>query len=192
MGVRRGYRPQFVAALRRLGEASRSLGERGAPRPILVGGAAAEFYSGGRFLTGDLDLVAPYQAEVEAALERDGFERGHGFGRGLWHPELNVGVEVVGDALMDGHADRDRTTVVDLGDGLEIELIAAEDLIADRIAQFDADPRGDRERLVQAQQLYLVLAADLDDGYLDRRIQTEAPGRCLAWLKRSIDATNLP
>lgn len=66
-------------------------------------------------------------------------------------------------------------------------LISVEDLIADRIAQFDADPRGDNARLMQAIYLYTG-ATDLDLLYLDRRIRREAHGRTLEWFVKEVEA----
>jgi hypothetical protein len=56
--------------------------------------------------SGDYDLVTQDQAEVEAALM--GFEKPRDGTRGLHHCEANVGVEIVGSELLDGHADRTR------------------------------------------------------------------------------------
>ncbi len=47
----------------------------GGDRPILVGGGAIEFYTGIRFATGDLDLVAPDMEACREALKILGFER---------------------------------------------------------------------------------------------------------------------
>lgn len=50
----------------------------GGDRPIMVGGGAIEFYTGIRFATGDLDLIAPDHDITVEALERLGFERPEG------------------------------------------------------------------------------------------------------------------
>ena len=50
------YRPEFEAALRLFARASEAMHARGFQRPILVGGAAAEFYSQSAITTGDFDL----------------------------------------------------------------------------------------------------------------------------------------
>ncbi|WP_288806543.1 hypothetical protein [uncultured Novosphingobium sp.] len=48
-----GYRPEFVAALQLFARVSEAMYGRGLQRPILVGGAAAEFWSlRGRFERG--------------------------------------------------------------------------------------------------------------------------------------------
>jgi len=46
------YRPEFLNALRLLGEAFDDVVKAGHGRPVLVGGAAVEFYSGGALVEG--------------------------------------------------------------------------------------------------------------------------------------------
>lgn len=46
------HRPELLAALRLLAAISGALHRRGLPRPILVGGAAAEYFTGGALMTG--------------------------------------------------------------------------------------------------------------------------------------------
>jgi hypothetical protein len=69
----RPYRDQFRKGLQLIAESGERLAQAGIPRPVLVGGAATEFYSAGAISTGDYDLVTPYQTEVEAALMALGF-----------------------------------------------------------------------------------------------------------------------
>ncbi len=54
------YRPGFEAALRLLARASEAMRARGLTRPVLVGGAAAEYYTGSMLATGDFDLCTPH------------------------------------------------------------------------------------------------------------------------------------
>ena len=42
--------------------------------PILVGGAALEFYTAGGYATGDVDLALPPGPEIDAAFAALGFE----------------------------------------------------------------------------------------------------------------------
>ncbi|WAC24213.1 hypothetical protein [Blastomonas sp. SL216] len=51
-----GYRPEFIAALRMFAQISEAMAMRGFTRPILVGGAAAEFYTGSAISTMDFDI----------------------------------------------------------------------------------------------------------------------------------------
>ena len=62
------YRPEFVAALRLFAQVSEAMHRWGFQRPILVGGAAAEFWSGSAINTGDFDLCTPRQDALEEAI----------------------------------------------------------------------------------------------------------------------------
>ena len=53
------WRPELVAGLRLLARISEALHRRGLPRPILVGGAAVEYYTASPLMTGDIDLASP-------------------------------------------------------------------------------------------------------------------------------------
>lgn len=85
------YRSEFVAALALLAEAFDDVVAAGYERPIIVGGAAVEFYTGGAVASGDFDVLTAGQKELEAALLHRGFVRPSGPGvltRGLYHPQL--------------------------------------------------------------------------------------------------------
>ena len=69
------WHPELVAGLRLLARISEALHRRGLPRPILVGGAAVEYYSGSAQMTGDIDITSPVQTEVEEELARCGFTK---------------------------------------------------------------------------------------------------------------------
>ncbi|WP_149539514.1 hypothetical protein [Siccirubricoccus phaeus] len=83
-------------------------------------------------------------------------------------------MELVSGAYFDGQAERSRLRLVEL-EGGEICMAPTEELIADRIGQWEASRRQDHEMLAQAAALY-GLAAGLDDDYLDRRIRHETAG----------------
>lgn len=89
-----GYRPEFEAALRLFARVSEAMKARGLPRPILVGGAAVEYYSGSAIATGDFDLCSPVQPELEEEMRRHGFVKPSGPGmatRGWIHPDFRLG-----------------------------------------------------------------------------------------------------
>lgn len=171
-----GYRPEFEAALRLFARVSQAMDVRGLPRPVLVGGAAAEYYSMSSLSTGDFDVTTPAQAEFEEELQRVGFVRPSGAGKSLrgWiHPDLAFGFEVVADVPMDGTIDSARMRLFEVGEGDVFRIIPVEDLIADRMGQFASGTA--RDRLDQARTL-LELNADADIDYLDRRIREESCG----------------
>jgi hypothetical protein len=170
------WRPEFEAALALLASVSDALVRQGHSRPILVGGAALELYSASAYTTGDFDLVAARQDAVESELQRNGFVRPSGPGkltRGWVHPDLQLGFEIVGSNLLDGHADRTRMRLFGIGTAGDIAVIGIEDLIADRMGQFSSGAAP--ECLAQARQLR-VLAPELDMAYLERRISEETSG----------------
>ncbi|GGB52134.1 hypothetical protein GCM10011505_36450 [Tistrella bauzanensis] len=86
----RGGRTFFQDALLVLADASRRLEEAGIARPVLVGGAAVEFYTASHFVSGDFDIVIPSQAKLEAVLREMGFETPRDGTRGLHHYAKNA------------------------------------------------------------------------------------------------------
>ena len=170
------YRPEFVAALQLFARVSEALHRRGLQRPILVGGAAAEFYSQSAISTGDFDLCTFGQAALEEEMLKHGFVRPSGRGqllKGLVHPDLKLGFEVVANTPMDGNFDRDTLVLVDNIAGGAFVVISVEDLIADRMGQYASGTAADR--LDQARKLFR-LGLNLDRAYLDRRIREETAG----------------
>ena len=150
---------------------------RGLQRPILVGGAAAEFWSTSGVTTGDFDMCTPSQPELEEEMQRAGFVRPSGAGQSLkgWiHPELKLGFEVVADVPMDGNVDPAMIRLVQPVDTAELfRVISVEDLIADRMGQYASGTAPDR--LDQARLLF-ALHPDADLAYLERRIREETFG----------------
>jgi hypothetical protein len=169
-----GYRPEFLAALRLFAEVSGAMAVRGLPRPILVGGAAAELYSTSAITTGDFDLCSPAEEELDQELQMNGFVRPRGAGqmlKGWVHPDIALGFETVARTPMDGNA---RAQLVEINDdGAEIRVVSVEDLIADRMGQFASGTA--RDRIDQARILF-QLNPSVDLEYLDRRIREESSG----------------
>lgn len=171
------YRPEFVAALRLFARVSEAMKARGLPRPILVGGAAAEFWSTSGVTTGDFDICTPAQQELEEEMRQLGFVRPSSAGKMLkgWiHPDLELGFEVVADVPMDGNVDVAHILLVQpIGEKALFRVISVEDLIADRMGQYASGTA--RDRIDQA-RLLLALHPDADLDYLDRRIREESAG----------------
>lgn len=65
--------PGSVTRLPLLSRAIGNMRRRGLTPPILVGGAAVEFCTGGAVTTGDFDFVTPLQDEFFRELERSDF-----------------------------------------------------------------------------------------------------------------------
>ena len=64
------YRPAFAAALGLFARASEDMKALGFLPPVLVGGAAVEFYSGSTISTGDFDIVTARQDQFEDILRK--------------------------------------------------------------------------------------------------------------------------
>lgn len=170
------YRPEFVAALRLFARVSEAMKARGYNAPVLVGGAAVELYTQGTVTTGDFDIVTGRQQAFEDVLREHGFMRPAGAGkvtRGWVHPQLALGFEVVSATLLDGQADRERVRPIVLGNDGVAEVIAVEDMIADRMGQYASGAA--KEMLAQARNLYR-LSEGLDRAYMEKRIRYETAG----------------
>jgi hypothetical protein len=172
------FRREFIEAMGLLARACDELAARGCQRPIVVGGAAVEFYTGGAIMSGDVDFFTDWQQEFENILVSLGFRRedriGH-FLRGLYHPTLDIGVEVVSGEFFDGHADQTKVRLVEMKDGHSIPFAPIEDLIADRLGQYASGSGGKEEMRQQAIALYR-LAGELDEAYVDKRIREDTCG----------------
>jgi hypothetical protein len=70
-----GFTPEFVEALRLLGSAMEEVTAAGQQCPVLVGGAALELWTTGRYVSGDFDLVGVDPRPMEEALIKRGFRR---------------------------------------------------------------------------------------------------------------------
>ena len=95
--------------------------------PILVGGAALEFYTAGGYATTDVDLAMAISKEVHEVFAALGFERA---GRYWHHAELDLLFEAPAPAGLPGEdAPRTETEI----DGLRMVVIGIEDLLIDRL-----------------------------------------------------------
>ena len=166
----------FFVALKLLGRASERYRKATGRRVVLVGGAAVSLYSYGQILSGDFDIVADIDFENE--MINEGFLKEDRKGYlmiGYYHPEVpRYGFQLVSGDLFDGRSDLEKMlplTVSDSEDS-QVYLPAIEDLIADRLGQFAASDNKDDEMRQQASLLRL-LALDIDEAYLRRRILDE-------------------
>jgi predicted nucleotidyltransferase len=129
--------------------------------PILVGGAAVEFYTAGGYATKDVDLALPHGPVVDAAFADLGFVKE---GRYWYREDLDVLFEAPAKAGLPGEtAPRKRIEV----DGMEVVILGIEDLIIDRLrvwvhGQSDEDGRW-------ARRLVLLYSEELDWAYLDEK-----------------------
>lgn len=95
-------------------------------KPVLVGGAAVEIYSGGTYTTGDLDFVGTVPPEVATLLEGAGFERQ---GRHWIHEAGQVFLEFPGSHL----EPPEQAVRLQVGPW-QIFALSPEDVLVDRLA----------------------------------------------------------
>lgn len=167
------YRPEFEDALRVFARVSEAVKREGFQRPVLVGGAAVELYSGSDIATGDFDVITARQDILERVLRAHGFVKPAGTGRmtrGWIHPDLKLGFEVVGSELLDGHADRDKVQLISVEHGDQFAVISVEDLIADRMGQYHS---GTAPEMLEQARVLFSLYKDADCTYMERRIREE-------------------
>lgn len=130
--------------------------------PILVGGAALEFYTAGGYATKDLDLALPVSPEVDEAFADLGFAKD---GR-YWHREdLDLLFEAPAPEGLPGEtAPRTEVEI----EGLRVVIIGVEDLLIDRLRAWVHWKSGEDERWTR--RLALLYADRLDWQYLRRRV----------------------
>lgn len=93
--------------------------------PILVGGAAVEFYTVGDYATQDIDLIAPHNEVLLNIMSDLGFKRK---GRYFIHRPYKILIEFPSSTLQIG----EKTTAIDV-EGEIVSVISLEDLIIDRL-----------------------------------------------------------
>jgi len=96
--------------------------------PILVGGAAVEFYSRGGYTTGDIDLVAPGGRALAETMRALGFLKR---GKDWINDELEISIEYWSDTL---GPDEDFNEI--LYHSQSLRILSIEDLIVDRLCAF--------------------------------------------------------
>lgn len=93
--------------------------------PILVGGAAVEYYTEGEYVTADIDMVTDGGEDLRDVMVRLGFER---HGKDFVNNHYQLYVEFPGSQL----GPEERWMALDVG-GQQLRIISIEDLIVDRL-----------------------------------------------------------
>ncbi len=107
-----------------IAEALRSVGQD----PILVGGAAVEYYTEGGYSTADVDMVSEGGPELIKVMGNLGF---HKIGKDFSHPKLKIYVEFPGRALKAS----EKFSELEIY-GHRLRIISIEDLVVDRLCAF--------------------------------------------------------
>lgn len=133
--------------------------------PILVGGAALEFYTAGGYATKDVDLALPVSPLVDQAFDRLGFKKE---GRYWYREELDLLFEAPAPEGLPGE-DAPRTEIE--VDGLRVVIIGVEDLLLDRLRAAVHWQSPDDGRW--ARRLAKLYFEELDVGYLRSKVTAD-------------------
>lgn len=171
------YKQEFLAALDVLAQVFTRYEEISGRKPILVGGAAASIYTGGRIESGDFDVVEASDDLWGQVLSEFGWESECRPGYqliGWFHRDIpNIGIQLVSGSLFEGKTDRSRIALVPIGESGSLALPPIEDLIADRLGQYCSTPRPVHHDMLEQARLLFRLAIELDRDYLLKRIVEE-------------------
>jgi hypothetical protein len=132
--------------------------------PVLVGGAAVEFYTAGGYATKDIDLALTHCPEVDRAFADLGFVKE---GRYWYREDLDLLFEAPAPNALPGEdAPRKRIEV----ENISVVILGIEDLIIDRLrawvhGQSDEDGRW-------ARRLALLYSDELNWDYLGEKTQS--------------------
>jgi hypothetical protein len=183
------WRTNFLGALDLLAEAGARL-PFGVPDPVLYGGSAVEFYTGSLWSTGDLEVVASDARPLTTELFAVGFrwsDRPRHAERGLWHPELQIGIDFVEAREPPSVAEQSNRLVVGLDhhlsgptDVTSLKVVGIEDLIAQQAGCWLLDGAASGALAVKLQALMGLgregVGGPLCAGYLQRRLALETNG----------------
>ena len=139
------WRDNFVGALQLLGQAAARL-PFGVPDPILCGASAVALYTGDLWPVDELQVIAADTRPLTTELFAAGFrwtQRPLRLGRGLWHPEVQIGADVIEDRASLASAELLNVLSVTVdwplavragGELASIKVIGIEDLIVQQAA----------------------------------------------------------
>jgi hypothetical protein len=181
------WRASFIDVLQLVGAAAAHL-PVGAPDPVLCAESAVELYTGGLWATDDLDLYATQPRPLIAELFAVGFRWIHRprVGRGLWHPELQMGVKITDDRAPLGRAEvANLLTIATDGEGVgrvrtSLKVIGIEDVIAEQVASWRNHRMPSTQTTTRIQMLIALarrgIGGPFRAGYLQRRLVHETGG----------------
>jgi hypothetical protein len=185
------WRDNFVGALQLLGLAAARL-PFGVPDPILCGASAVALYTGDLWPVDELQVIAADTRPLTAELFAVGFRwtpRPLYLGKGLWHPQLQIGADVIEDHVSLASAEFLNVLSVTVdwplaarvgGELASIKVIGIEDLIVEQATDWLARRMPTSE--VATKSGVLVTLAQSGVGgrfrgaYLQRRLAWETNG----------------
>lgn len=129
--------------------------------PILVGGAAVEFYTQGGYSTSDIDMIAEGGPALRRVMEQLGFERQ---GKDFLNEDLKIYVEFPGRHLKP----TETTRTIQLGDQT-LSIISVEDLVVDRLCAF----KYWKSAIDGINAILLLENEEVDEAHLTQRVKEE-------------------
>lgn len=151
----RAERAVSIAAV--IAEALRTVGQD----PILVGGAAVEFYTQGGYTTADIDLVVSGGPDLIRIMKELGFKR---LGKDFVDEQRKIYIEFPSRALKEN----EESLVLQLG-SKTLRIISIEDLIVDRLNAY----KFWRSEIDGVNALLLLELGDVDLTRLEKRSKEE-------------------
>lgn len=174
---------------------------------IVVGGLSVEMYTQGNYMTNDIDFVGPDHQAIMDCLADLGYISMEEAGINMlggnvmrFHPKLESLVEIPDSKLK--NADEDRIICIQTSDGLSINVIGLEDIIADRIRatihykigihkQHIADMlMNNSVDIPYLQSTLYGEEVDLLDAYLEEIVNPFSPKSQLAQLRRKLSLSD--
>jgi hypothetical protein len=189
VGNRTHWRANFLGALAALARAGARL-PLGVPDPVLCGVSAVELYTGSLWVGADLEVLAADTRLLTTELFVVGFrwsDRPRHAARGLWHPELEIGIDIIEAGAAPSVAEQSNRLIVAIdlersgpADVVSLEVVGIEDLLAQQVECWlmDRSPPGEAAACLQG--LLGVgregVGGPLRMGYLQRRLARETHG----------------
>ncbi len=139
---------------------------------VLSGGAAVAFYSGGRYISKDLDLINVQftkRSKLKAAIERIGFQEKR---RYFENPDTEYFVEFPNGPLSVGQEPMKEISEIELATGI-LRIISPTDCVKDRLCTYYF--WGDKQGLAQA--LLVAQNQRVDIREIERWSKEEGKGR---------------
>lgn len=193
------WRRNFLGALELLAQAVARL-PFGVPDPVLWGGSAVELYTGGLWPAADIEVVGSDARLLTFELFAAGFrwcDRPRHAERGLWHPALDIGIDIIESRAAPSVAVQANALIVALDldpsgptDEASLKVVGIEDLIAQQVGCWLRDGASAGALAAQVQAL-VGLGQDGAGGpfgasYLQRRLARETDGEVVVempWLE---------
>ena len=185
------WRASFLGALQLLGQAIAHV-PFGMPDPILCGASAIELYTGRLWPGAALEVRVADVRVLNAALLAVGFrwqERSRHDRRGLWHPDFQLGVDLVENWASLGGGEMANILTATIAHefqqapndgGVRLQVMGIEDLIVEQVGSWPARTAPAEDSALVTQALVGLGRAGVGGrfraGYLQRRLLCETGG----------------